>query len=65
MPPDHSLLRIRGFICDQVAAFSDVYLDGRCHCCQLQSCLKETASQIARDPSFILATGLPSFGASP
>lgn len=59
MPPDHSLLRIRGFICDQVAAFSDVYLDGRCHCCQLQSCLEETASQIARDPSFILATGLP------
>lgn len=59
MPPDRCLLRIRGFICDQVAAFSDVYRDGRCYCCQLQSCLEETASQIARDPSSMLATGLP------
>lgn len=59
MPPDRCLLRIRGFICDQVAAFSDVYRDDKCHCCQLQSCLKETASQIARDPSSMLATGLP------
>ncbi|KAK0750654.1 heterokaryon incompatibility protein-domain-containing protein [Schizothecium vesticola] len=59
MPPDGCLLRIRGFICDQVAALSDAYLDSRCYFCQLRTCLEEMASQTRREPSSLLATGVP------
>lgn len=59
MPPDGCMLRIRGFICDQVSVLSDAFLDDRCYFCQLRSCLEEIASQTTRDPSSLLVTGVP------
>ncbi|KAK1833037.1 heterokaryon incompatibility protein-domain-containing protein [Podospora conica] len=59
MPPDQCLLRIRGFVCDQVAALSDAFQRDRCPFCQVRLSVEDMASYTTRDQSSILGTGVP------